>query len=81
MKIINIIKYPNSNGRKVILRSKGGSIIDLTMNWNSPTNFMMQIEGPGERLELKPFETSILYKGMKVLEPSKDFPLRRYFPE
>ena len=81
LKIINIIKFPYSNGRKVIFRSNEGSIIDLTMNWNSPANFMMQIESFGERLELKPFESSVQYQGMKVLEPSKDFPLRRYFPK
>lgn len=81
LKIIDIIKFPYSNGRKVIFKSKEGSIIDLTMNWNSPANFLMQIEGSGERLELKPFETSVLYQGMKVIEPSKDFPLRSYFPK
>ena len=80
VEIINIIKLPYSNGRKVIFKSKNGSIIDLNMNWNSPANFMIQIESSKERLELKPFETSVLYEGMKVIEPSKDFPLRRYFP-
>ena len=50
------------------------------MNWNSPSNFSFNIESHPFRLELKPFETFSLFEGMSVIQPSKEFPLRRYVP-
>lgn len=81
LQILSINHFNDDSGRIVILESKHGAIINLTMNWNSPSNFMINIEGRAKRLEVKPFEDSRIFKGMQVLEPTDDLPLRRYIPK
>ncbi len=81
LEIINNSHFKNDCGRLVTLKSINGDIVNLTMNWNSPSNFIINIEGGKKRLEIKPFEDSQLYKGMQVIEPSKELPLRRYIPQ
>jgi hypothetical protein len=51
------------------------------MNWNSPSNFQLNIEGQGSRLEIKPFEKSTFYQGMEIVEPSNKVPVRTYIPK
>ena len=52
------------------------------MNWGSPQNYEINvINEKNERLELKPLETSFLYKKMKEIEPTKKNPVRSYIPK
>jgi len=81
LKIVNTTKLHSPYGRSSILKSNNKDKIDLLMNWNSPSNFSLNIEANGKRLELKPFETSKLFKGMDIIEPTEDLPLRRYIPK
>lgn len=81
LQIINSYHFKKDTGRIILMKSKCGAIVNLTMNWNSPSNFMINIEGNAKRLEIKPFEDSRLFKGMKVIEPSDELPLRRYVPQ
>lgn len=67
-------------GRQGILRSKNGHLINLNMNWNAPSNFKLRLDDGQEQLELCPFEKYQLYRGMKVIEPSKQYPIRQYIP-
>lgn len=73
--------FKNDLGRLVTLKSKNDNLVSLNMNWNSPSNFMINIEGNKQRLEIKPFELASIYQDMEVIEPSNDLPLRRYVPK
>ena len=81
LEIIAKTKLHSPSGRICILESENKDKIDLLMNWNSPSNFSLNIEANGSRLELKPFETVKLFKGMNIIEPTDDLPLRRYIPK
>jgi len=81
LEIISNNELLSPNGRLTILKSSKEDIINLLMNWNSPSNFSLSIEAKSKRLELKPFETCKIFEGMEIIEPSKDLPLRRYIPK
>ncbi len=81
LQILNVNHFNNDAGRIILLKSKHGAIVNLTMNWNSPSNFMINIEGLAKKLEIKPFEDSKIFQGMQVIEPTDDLPLRRYIPK
>ena len=67
-------------GRHAILKSRDGHIVNLAMNWKAPANFTLTLDDAEERLDLFPFEKFQLYKGMKVIEPSDEYPVRQYVP-
>ena len=82
LKIVDEYKQPNNAyGKYAILESPRGDSVFIYLNWNSPSNFSLNLESYPHRLELKPFETFSLYKGMQVIEPSEDYPLRKYVPK
>ena len=72
--------FSKDSGRLIILKSEKNDLINLVMNWNSPSNFQINIEAKEKRLELKPFEDSNLFEGMEVVHPTKILPVRRYLP-
>jgi predicted dehydrogenase len=80
LEIITNTKLYSPAGRICILKSDNKDKIDLLLNWNSPSNFSLNIEADGKRLELKPFETVKLFQGMNIIEPTDDLPIRRYIP-
>lgn len=61
--------------------SSRGDVVIVKGNWNSPDNTYLSIERPGERLLLRPLERAQLFSGIEVLEPTEEWPLRRYFPQ
>lgn len=63
-----------------LLRAERGHTVTVTCNWSTPANFALTVDRPGRRVELRPFECATVYEGMDVLEPSDDFPVRRYAP-
>ena len=76
------IKQPNDTfGLNVSFQNSTYNRAQLLMNWNSPSNFSLLIDALPYRLEIKPFEKFKLFKGMKVIEPTKDYPLRQYVPK
>lgn len=78
--IIHSSVFSKNSGRLIILKTKKNDLINLVLNWNSPSNFLINIEGNKKRLEIKPFEDSSLFEGMKVISPTSDLPVRRYIP-
>ncbi len=80
LKIVKNIETKSPEGRVVLLSNSKDDIINLSLNWNSPSNFLINIEGNDMRLEIKPFESCRLFRGMEIIEPTKDIPLRRYIP-
>lgn len=68
-------------GRNAILRSSKGHLIDLKLNWNSPANFSLSLDDSKQRLHLSPLEKFILYEGIKIKLPTKNYPIRQYLPK
>ena len=80
-KIFNYNQPGQAFGKNVFLESPRGDTVLICLNWNSPSNFSINIEASPYRLELKPFETYSLYEGMEVIEASEDYPVRQYVPK
>jgi predicted dehydrogenase len=57
-----------------------GSTIQLDSYYNASENFAINIISDDERLEMKPLEITSFYKGMSVIEPSEETPIRIYSP-
>ena len=81
LKILDIHHFEKDLGRLVTLKSASNDLINLTMNWNSPSNFILVLEGDRRRLEIKPFEDSNIFQGMNIIDPSEELPLRRFVPK
>ncbi len=73
--------FASDRGRLVTLKSKREDLISLLMNWNSPSNFKIEIFGNKRRLELKPFENAEVFEDMEIIQPTTDLPIRRYLPK
>ncbi len=71
----------NSYGKIAFLRSDIGHRCMVFFNWNAPSNFSLEINSLPYKLELRPFEKFSLFKGMEVIEPSQDYPVRQYVPK
>lgn len=63
-----------------ILSTRRGDVVSLLGNWGAPSNYSISLHRAGRRLDLKPLETATIYEGMDVLEPSSEWPIRRYIP-
>lgn len=74
------LKTGQRYGLSATLQSSRGDIVELTCNWGTPANFALTLDRPGRRVELLPFELATVYEGMDVVEPSMEFPIRRYLP-
>lgn len=68
-------------GFGALLSTARGDVVSFTANWGTPANLSLTIDWPGRRIELKPLERASVYEKMKIVEPSKDFPLRQYLPK
>ena len=62
-------------------KSKKKHNIQIVLSPNSPDNFYLEIENENERFLLKPFENYYHFCGMKIVNPSKKFPIRKYEPK
>lgn len=60
--------------------SENGNLIVLDSCFNSSDNFAIQIISDSKKLELRPIETAYFFDGMKVIEPTKEIPIRAYTP-
>ena len=69
------------NGGFMTCASSRGDLCSISTNWNAPANFSLTIDRDGERFELRPLEIATVYRGMEVLEPSQEIPIRRYVPQ
>lgn len=61
-------------------KTKNQHSIRIQLSPNSPDNFYLEMENDRERFLIKPFEEFYHYHGMKVVDPSKKYPLRKYIP-
>ena len=69
------------SGLTAIFKTKRGDIINLISNWNAPSNFKIEVIHEDEKMELNPIEKAYFYKGMQLIEPTKENPNRMYIPK
>ena len=82
LKLVKSLKLKKNLGYYFLLKSKKKDLISCLLNWGSPQNYEINvINEKNERLELKPLETSFLYRKMKKMEPTKKNPIRSYVPK
>ena len=84
IKLVKVEEHMQPNGafsRSVFLKTNRGDSSMIFLNWNSPSNFSLNIEALPFRLELKPFESYSLFKGMEIIEASEEYPIRQYVPK
>ncbi|MEJ6512995.1 MAG: Gfo/Idh/MocA family oxidoreductase [Acidimicrobiia bacterium] len=67
-------------GRVLTAKSQRGDLCSVSANWNAPANFSLTIDRGNERFELRPLEMGALYRGMEVVQPTSETPLRTYKP-
>lgn len=82
--IVDLHHVQTVNERKgsvLVLRSSRGDLCTISAIWNAPANFSLTIDRGGERFELRPLEYGALYRGMRVVEPTVDAPIRKYLPQ
>lgn len=70
----------DKRGRVLIAKSQRGDLCTVSANWNAPANFSLTIDRGDERFELRPIEIGALYRGMEVVPPTAETPLRIYKP-
>jgi predicted dehydrogenase len=82
--IVDVHHVQGVNERKggiLVLRSPRGDLCTISANWNAPANFSLAIDRDGERFELRPLEYGAIYRGMHVVEPTIETPIRKYLPQ
>ena len=60
--------------------TKNGSLVQLDICFNSSDNFSIDIIADKKRIKLSPIEVARYYNGMKIIDPTKNIPIRRYDP-
>mgnify|MGYP000241416083 FL=1 len=70
----------DKQGKVLIARSQMGDLCSVSANWNAPANFSLTIDRGDERFELRPLEIGALYRGMEVVSPTPETPMRTYKP-
>jgi predicted dehydrogenase len=70
----------DKRGRVLIAKSQRGDLCSVSANWNAPANFSLTIDRGDERFELRPLEMGALYRGMEVVSPTPETPMRTYKP-
>jgi len=70
----------HKQGRVMVATSQRGDLCSVSANWNAPANFSLTIDRGNERFELRPLEMGALYRGMEVVPPSSQSPVRTYKP-
>ena len=84
IELVRIEKHMQPDGvhsKSVYLKTSRGDSSMIFLNWNAPSNFSINIEAMPYRLELKPFESYSLFKGIDIINASDDFPIRQYVPK
>jgi len=71
----------NLAGLAALLTTERGDVLQLTANWGAPANFSLSLNRADRRFELLPFEVANIYEGMDVVQPSDEYPIRRYTPK
>ncbi len=76
-----LIKNKMINGVTATFSNKKNDLIQLTGIWNTPANVSLSVFSEKKQLELKPYETLKIFDNLKVIEPTKKEPIRKYIPK
>lgn len=63
-----------------ILRFQTESVASVNLTFGSPRNTSIEFFNISKYIELKPLENYVSFSKMRIDEPSKEFPIRRYSP-
>jgi len=77
----NFIIEKKLSGLTAVFKTKRGDVINLISNWNAPSNFKIEIIHQDEKIDLLPIEKAYFYKGMQIIEPTTEDPIRKYVPK
>ena len=73
-------KFNQFRGYIIKIKSKKVRNITVKSIFNSSNNFSIDAYSDKIRFQLSPIECFIAFKGLKIIEPKPDYPLRRYKP-
>lgn len=73
-------KKNNLQGYTIHINSKKVKDIIIKSIFNSPDNFSLNAHSNTARYEMCPIESFSIYEGIKTIEPTSKYPLRRYLP-
>lgn len=76
-----LIKNKIVNGVTATFSNNRNDLIQLTGIWNTPANVSLSVFSEKKQFELKPYETLKIFDNLKVIEPTKKEPLRKYIPK
>lgn len=76
-----LIKNKIVNGVTATFSNNRNDLIQLTGIWNTPANVSLSVFSEKKQLELKPYETLKIFDNLKVIEPTKKEPIRKYIPK
>lgn len=80
LNVENLLTLEKSEGAVALLRSHNGHLINITMNYEASANFKIILDKGSRRFSFSPLEQADIFEGMQVIEPTREFPLRRYSP-
>ncbi len=81
--ILSIENLRNSKGNEaavMVMRSHRGHLINIIINYEASANFKIILDDGSTRYHFSPLEQADVFEGMQLIEPTKEFPLRRYSP-
>ena len=73
-------KFNRIRGYTINANSKKVKNIIIKSVFNSSDNFSLNAYSSNSRYEMRPIELFTKYKGMKIIEPTSKYPLRRFVP-
>lgn len=73
----------NNKPRGIIatLSTQKNDIVQFVGNWGASDNFSLITYVDKQKLELKPYEELNIFEGMDIIEPTVEFPIRKYLPK
>lgn len=81
------IKYVNKlqsnkkiKGLVAEFSNKNNDLIQFLGNWGASDNFSLSVYSDSKKFQLKPYEELKIFDGMKITEPTKSEPIRKYVP-
>lgn len=63
-----------------LLKDVNGNILNLKILFGVPGNYGIRVYSNGQTIELSPIESIEIFRGMKMIPATQDFPIKQYQP-